>query len=46
MNSLRIGIIGVTVEWWGRPWRRVLHDFEGWVVFMGCTAILFAEMAL
>lgn len=47
MNSLRIGIIGVTVEWWGQAMAEgFLHDFEGWVVFMGCTAILFAEMAL
>ncbi len=47
MNSLRIGIIGVTVEWWGQAMAEgFLHDFEGWVVFMGCTAILFFEMAL
>lgn len=47
MNSLRIGIIGVTVEWWGQSMAEgFLHDFEGWVVFMGCTAILMAEMAL
>jgi EpsI family protein len=35
MNSLRIGIIGITVERWGRSMAEgALHDFEGWVVFM------------
>jgi exosortase D (VPLPA-CTERM-specific) len=47
MNSFRIGLIGVTVEWWGPAMAEgFLHDFEGWIVFMACTAILFAEMAL
>ncbi|MEY4589105.1 MAG: hypothetical protein RL497_1181 [Pseudomonadota bacterium] len=47
MNSLRIGIIGVTVEWWGPAMAEgFLHDFEGWVIFMACTAILLGEMAL
>ncbi|MFK5894038.1 MAG: VPLPA-CTERM-specific exosortase XrtD [Pseudomonadota bacterium] len=45
MNSFRIGIIGVTVEYWGPEMAEgVLHDFEGWVVFMSCTAILIFEM--
>lgn len=45
MNSFRIGAIGVTVEYWGPEMAEgVLHDFEGWVVFMGCIAILIAEM--
>jgi exosortase D (VPLPA-CTERM-specific) len=35
MNSLRIGIIGITVERWGqRMAEGTLHDFEGWLVFM------------
>jgi exosortase D (VPLPA-CTERM-specific) len=47
MNSFRIGLIGVTVDWWGEAMATgFLHDFEGWVVFMGCTGILIAEMAL
>jgi exosortase D (VPLPA-CTERM-specific) len=47
MNSLRIGVIGVTVEYFGKSMAEgVLHDFEGWVVFMLCTAILIAEMAV
>jgi exosortase D (VPLPA-CTERM-specific) len=45
MNSLRIGAIGVTVEYWGQEMAEgVLHDFEGWVVFMGCIGILIIEM--
>jgi exosortase D (VPLPA-CTERM-specific) len=41
MNSLRIGLIGVTVEYWGvRMAEGVLHDFEGWVVFMISIAML------
>lgn len=42
MNSLRIGIIGVTVEYWGiEAAEGFLHTFEGWFVFMACLAILF-----
>lgn len=45
MNSIRIGIIGVTVEYWGIEMAEgILHDFEGWVVFMSCIAILVLEM--
>ena len=45
MNSFRIGVIGVTVEYWGPEMAEgVLHDFEGWVVFMSCIAILVGEM--
>jgi exosortase D (VPLPA-CTERM-specific) len=41
MNSLRIGVIGITVEYWGpRMAEGVLHSFEGWVVFMISTLIL------
>jgi len=47
MNSFRIGAIGVTVEYWGPEMAEgVLHDFEGWVVFMCCIAILIGEMWL
>lgn len=47
MNSLRIGLIGVTVEYWGQEMAEgLLHDFEGWVVFMVCTAVLLAFAAL
>ncbi len=41
MNSIRIGIIGVTVEHWGVQMAEgLLHDFEGWVVFMFSTIVL------
>jgi exosortase D (VPLPA-CTERM-specific) len=47
MNSFRIGVIGVLVEYWGKSMAEgFLHDFEGWIVFMGCTAILVGEMWL
>jgi exosortase D (VPLPA-CTERM-specific) len=46
MNSLRIGLIGITVEYWGpRMAEGVLHYFEGWVVFMISTLILLALAA-
>ena len=45
MNSFRIGAIGVTVEYWGPEMAEgVLHDFEGWAVFMSCIVILIGEM--
>lgn len=41
MNSLRIGVIGITVEYWGpRMAEGVLHSLEGWVVFMVSTLVL------
>jgi exosortase D (VPLPA-CTERM-specific) len=47
MNSVRIGIIGILVEYWGIGMAEgFLHDFEGWAVFMICFAILLAEMWL
>ena len=47
MNSLRIGIIGVMVEYWGPGMAEgFLHDFEGWAVFMVSFAVLLVEMAL
>jgi exosortase D (VPLPA-CTERM-specific) len=47
MNSFRIGVIGVMVQWGGTGMAEgFLHDFEGWVIFMACAAILVGEMAL
>jgi exosortase D (VPLPA-CTERM-specific) len=47
MNSIRIGVIGVLVEYWGIAMAEgFLHDFEGWVIFMACFAILLIEMWL
>jgi exosortase D (VPLPA-CTERM-specific) len=35
MNSIRIGVIGITVDRWGPAMAEgVLHDFQGWAVFM------------
>jgi exosortase D (VPLPA-CTERM-specific) len=45
MNSFRIGVIGVLVNRWGTEQAEgFMHDFEGWIVFMACVAILFGEM--
>lgn len=48
MNSIRIGFIGITVEYWGRRMAEgVLHDFEGWLVFMfSVAAVLLVAFAL
>jgi len=47
MNSFRIGVIGIMVEYWGQEMAEgFLHDFEGWFVFMACTLVLVVEMWL
>lgn len=47
MNSFRIGVIGVLVEYYGiEQAEGFLHDFEGWIVFMACVALLVLEMWL
>ena len=47
INSLRIGLIGVTVEYWGASMAEgLLHDFEGWFMFMLCIALLIGEMSV
>lgn len=47
MNSFRIGLIGVAVQYWGQSVADgFLHYFEGWVVFMACFGLLFLEMLL
>jgi exosortase D (VPLPA-CTERM-specific) len=47
MNSFRIGVIGVLVNYWGTAMAEgFLHDFEGWIVFMACLGILLVEMFL
>ena len=39
INSLRIGLIGITVEYWGPAMAEgLLHDVEGWFMFMLCIA--------
>jgi len=45
MNSLRIGTIGVLVEYWGiSAAEGFVHDFQGWAVFMVCMTLLVFEM--
>jgi len=45
MNSFRIGVIGILVEFGGNEQAKgFLHYFEGWVIFMACMAILVMEM--
>lgn len=47
MNSFRIGMIGVTVDRWGIEMADgFLHFFEGWIIFMACSALLAAEIYL
>lgn len=47
MNSLRIAVIGLTVDMWGIEMAEgVLHAFEGWVVFIGCLSLLALEIML
>lgn len=47
MNSFRIGVIGILVEYYGiEQAEGFLHDFEGWFIFMACMAVLFIEMTL
>jgi exosortase D (VPLPA-CTERM-specific) len=46
MNSLRIGLIGITVDRWGQKMAEgALHDFEGWVVFMFSVGVLILTAA-
>ena len=47
MNSIRIALIGLTVDWWGIQMAEgVLHAFEGWVIFLGCLGLLALEIWL
>lgn len=47
MNSFRIGVIGLLVEYWGVGQAEgFLHYFEGWIIFMTCLLILLLEMSL
>ncbi|MBK7420504.1 MAG: VPLPA-CTERM-specific exosortase XrtD [Nitrospira sp.] len=45
INGLRIGIVGVLVEWYGpQAAEGFLHLFEGWILFLATLAILVLEM--
>jgi exosortase D (VPLPA-CTERM-specific) len=47
MNSIRVGVIGVTVEHWGIAMAEgFLHEFQGWMVFMISMAIMLGEIVL
>ena len=47
VNSLRIGLIGVTVEYWGNEMAEgLVHDLEGWFMFIICLALLMGVMVL
>ena len=47
MNGFRIGLVGVLVDRWGNQMAEgVLHFFEGWVIFLACSALLVGEMYL
>ncbi|MGS4946287.1 VPLPA-CTERM-specific exosortase XrtD [Meridianimarinicoccus sp. RP-17] len=42
MNSFRIGVIGILVNFYGiEQAEGFLHFFEGWVIFLACVGILF-----
>jgi exosortase D (VPLPA-CTERM-specific) len=44
MNSLRVALIGVTVNLWGPSMAEgFVHEFEGWVVFSLCAVLLLTE---
>lgn len=47
MNSFRVGVIGVMVEYWGIAMAEgFLHAFEGWAVFMLSMILILAEIWL
>ena len=47
MNSFRIGMIGVLVDQFGIAQAEgFLHYFEGWVIFISCTLLLYLEALL
>lgn len=45
MNSIRIALVGITVDYYGLAAAEgLLHEFEGLIIFLGCTIILILEM--
>jgi exosortase D (VPLPA-CTERM-specific) len=47
MNSIRVGVIGVTVDRWGIAMAEgFLHEFQGWMVFMVSAALMLGEVVL
>lgn len=42
MNSVRIAVAGIIVQYYGNEWLDgFTHFFEGWVIFLCCIVILF-----
>lgn len=42
MNSVRIAVAGIIVQYYGNEWLEgFTHFFEGWVIFLACITILF-----
>ena len=42
MNSIRIAVAGIIVQYYGLDWLEgFTHFFEGWVIFLACLIILF-----
>ncbi|SEW44326.1 exosortase D, VPLPA-CTERM-specific [Cognatiyoonia koreensis] len=42
MNSVRIAVAGIIVQYYGNDWLEgFTHFFEGWVIFLACIVILF-----
>ena len=42
MNSVRIAMAGIIVQYYGNEWLEgFTHFFEGWVIFLSCIVILF-----
>ena len=42
MNSVRIAVAGIIVQYYGDDWLEgFTHFFEGWVIFLSCIVILF-----
>jgi exosortase D (VPLPA-CTERM-specific) len=47
MNSFRVGVIGISVDRWGTEMAEgFLHEFQGWMIFMVCAALMLGEIAL
>ena len=45
MNSLRIGVTGVFMEYFGIDAAKgFIHDFEGWLIFLVCVLLVFVEI--
>lgn len=47
MNGLRVGAIGVMVDRWGPSMAEgLLHDVQGWMVFLASGAVMLGEVVL